>query len=198
MKKHIWHMVVLIIIFALAGVAAGFWWQKNESAALAAAVVSSGILSENDLELISIAQFPEASATTSELSSYFAPGAPLQWKEIVAENTIGVPADLLAFTLGGQPVSVYLHGESYYLVDKAAYQNFRPRNLADLVLLQFPDVPLTTVGENGAWVQAASAWFVPENIPGEFEYAVHYLSSEHAPAGSLVRGNFTVWIVAAK
>jgi hypothetical protein len=88
-----------------------------------------------------------------------------------------------------------LKDESYYIVDRAAYQNFRPQNLADLILLQLPNIPLTTVGENGAWVQAASAWLVPENLPGEIDYGVHYLSNENAPANTPVQGNFTVWIV---
>ena len=119
---------------------------------------------------------------------------PPVWQQIIAEKDQRVEAATLAFTLEGERVTMMTAGEHYFVVDKQRFEHFVPRNQNDLVKLQLPNTTLRPLGPTAAYIEMPASWYVPENIPGELSYRVHYLTSDDVPAGTRVDGPFTIWI----
>jgi len=123
----------------------------------------------------------------------------LEWRRLLATAEADLAdGDYLIFTVSGEQVPTLGHDQDYYVVDRIAYENFAPKSLDDLILLQLPESTLKPVSDNGAFVELAAPWKVPADIPGEISYQVDSWNGFAVPAGEFVVNTATVWLLPAQ
>ncbi len=197
---HRLHPLILIgVVVAIAVIATvGYFWPQGTPG-------NQGATIENTL-IPNLTTTTTSDATTASAASmsafareYFTPGEPLRWLQIKAEKNQVVPHDVLAFTLKGKKVTELKKGQEYFLAATAAYRHFAPRSIHEAARLQLPNVPLTPVDDEGAFIIPADTWVVPANIPHQVTYKVNFSDPRFeftpAPAGAEVNEVFTLWIV---
>ncbi len=123
---------------------------------------------------------------------------PLEWRRLLATAEADLSdGDYLIFTATGEQVPTIDNSQDHFVVDRIAYENFVPKSVDELVLLQLPETALKPVSENGAFVVLAAPWKVPADIPGEISYQVDSWNGFGVPAGQFVNNTATVWLLAA-
>ncbi|MBQ6449344.1 hypothetical protein IJJ08_00355 [bacterium] len=121
---------------------------------------------------------------------------PPHWQKITASSSADVLiSQSLIFTTDGRPVTSLDPGQEYYQVDRWRFENFVPKTLDDLLLLQLPETTLQPLSENAAFVVLAAPWKVPADIDGELVYQVDSWNGDDVPAGEFINGTATVWIL---
>ena len=121
---------------------------------------------------------------------------PPHWQKITASSSADVLiTQSLIFTLDGRPTTSLEPGQEYYQVDRWRFENFIPKTLDDLVLLQLPETTLQPLSDNAAFVVLAAPWKVPADIDGELVYQVDSWNGDDVPAGEFINGTATVWIL---
>ena len=117
------------------------------------------------------------------------------WSKVVFANNTPVGGGSWIFSLDGEQLStgeVANAGQPYFLVDPQEYTNFVPKSWKDLGELQFPGTKLEREGDFGArFVNPVGPWKKPSGK----NFVVHYNSAVDRPAGYIIEGVFTGWVL---
>lgn len=121
---------------------------------------------------------------------------PPEWKRVSASSEADLAGgDYLIFTLAGEQVPEIGNEDEYYVVERSAYENFTPKTIDDLILLQLPEKTLRPLTTNSAFVELAAPWKVPAEVTGELVYQVDSWNGFAIPAGEFVDRTATVWLI---